>query len=147
MLVRTKYGIGESLSTDRGYTWSPVSPSGIQHPSARFFIRKLNSGSLLLVKHGPVDMKIGRSHLMAFISKDDGHSWSNGMLLDERPGVSYPDGQQTSDGRIYITYDYSRIKEQNILITSFTEDDILQGTDTKVLEVFNQRLLVSKGGK
>jgi len=146
MLVRTKYGIGESLSSDRGYTWSPVSPSGIQHPSARFFIRKLNSGSLLLVKHGPVDMKIGRSHLMAFISKDDGHSWSNGLLLDERPGVSYPDGQQTSDGRIYITYDYSRIKEQNILITSFTEDDILQGTDTKILEVFNRRLLVSKGG-
>ena len=38
MLIRTKYGIGESISTDRGFTWSPVIPSEILHPSARFFI-------------------------------------------------------------------------------------------------------------
>ena len=147
MFVRTNYGIGESISSDRGYTWSPLVPSGIQHPAARFFIRRLHSGNLLLVKHGPIDMKTGRSHLMAFVSKDDGLSWSNGLLLDERPGVSYPDGQQTSDGRIYITYDYNRSKEQNILVTSFTEDDILSGTDNKILEVFNRRNLISKGGK
>ncbi|RIH67132.1 exo-alpha-sialidase [Mariniphaga sediminis] len=146
MLVRTKYGIGESISNDRGYTWSPVIPSNIQHPAARFFIYRLNSGSLLLVKHGPIDMRTGRSHLMAFISKDDGHSWSNGLLLDERPGVSYPDGQQTNDGTIYITYDFNRTKDQNILITSFTEDDIKMGSDNKILEVFKQRQLISQGG-
>jgi hypothetical protein len=66
MLIRTKYGIGESISNDRGYTWSPVVPSNIQHPAARFFIYRLNSGNLLLVKHGPIDMRTGRSHLMAF---------------------------------------------------------------------------------
>ena len=92
-------------------------------------------------------MKIGRSHLMSFISKDDGRTWSNGLLLDERPGVSYPDGQQTSDGRIYITYDYKRSEEQKILMTSFTEDDILSGTDSKILEVFRHRNEISKGGK
>jgi hypothetical protein len=146
MLVRTKYGIGESISFDRGYTWSPVVPSNIQHPAARFFIYRLNSGSLLLVKHGPIDMRTGRSHLMAFISKDDGHSWSNGLLLDERPGVSYPDGQQTSDGTIYITYDFNRTKDQNILITSFTEDDIKMGSDNTILEVFKRRQLISHGG-
>ncbi|EON79249.1 hypothetical protein ADIS_0254 [Lunatimonas lonarensis] len=37
MLIRTKYGIGESTSMDRGVTWTPVVPSGIQHPSSRFF--------------------------------------------------------------------------------------------------------------
>lgn len=146
MLIRTRYGIGESVSNDRGYTWSPVIPSKIQHPSARFFIRRLNSGNLLLVKHGPVDMRTGRSHLMAFISTDDGHSWSNGLLLDERTGVSYPDGQQTSDGRIHITYDYNRTKDQNILVTSFTEDDITIGSDNKILEVYNNRIIVSKPG-
>jgi predicted neuraminidase len=146
MLVRTKYGIGESISFDRGYTWSPIVPSNIQHPAARFFIYRLNSGSLLLVKHGPIDMRTGRSHLMAFISKDDGHSWSNGLLLDERPGVSYPDGQQTSDGTIYITYDFNRTKDQNILITSFTEDDIKMGSDNTILEVFKRRQLISHGG-
>jgi hypothetical protein len=82
---------------------------------------------------------------MAFISKDDGHSWSNGLLLDERPGVSYPDGQQTSDGTIHITYDYNRTKDQNILVTSFTEDDIKIGSDNKILEVFKRRIVVSQG--
>jgi predicted neuraminidase len=101
----------------------------------------------LLVKHGPIDMRTGRSHLMAFVSKDDGHSWSNGLLLDERPGVSYPDGQQISDGTIHITYDYNRTKDQNILVTSFTEDDIKIGSDNKILEVFKHRTIVSQGGK
>ena len=146
MLVRTKYGIGESISKDKGFTWTPLVPSRIQHPAARFFIRRLNSGNLLLVKHGPIDMRIGRSHLMAFVSKDDGHSWSNGLLLDERSGVSYPDGQQAEDGTIYITYDYNRTKEQNVLITSFTEDDIISGSDYKILEVFKRRRIVSQGG-
>lgn len=152
MLVRTLYGIGESISTDKGITWSPLVPSRIQHPHARFFIYRLNSGNLLLVKHGPVDMKTGRaksgrSHLMAFISEDDGYSWSNGLLLDERPGISYPDGQQFSDGTIYITYDYNRRSDQKIFFTSFTEDDVLCGTDNKILEVFKRRSVVSQGGK
>ena len=146
MLVRTKYGIGESISNDRGLTWTPLVPSGIQHPAARFFIRRLYSGNLLLVKHGPVDMRTARSHLMAFISKDDGHSWTGGLLLDSRPGVSYPDGQQVSDGTIYITYDYNRTKDQNVLITSFTEDDIISGSPRKILEVFQNRRVISKGG-
>lgn len=147
MLVRTKYGMGESLSNDKGFSWSPLVPSKIQHPAARFFIHRLNSGNLLLVKHGPIDMRIGRSHLMAFFSTDDGHSWSNGLLLDERSGVSYPDGQQTQDGIIYITYDYNRTRDQNILITSFTEDDIILGSDRNILEIYKRRFVVSKGGQ
>ena len=146
MLVRTSYGIGESVSFDKGINWSPLIPSRIQHPAARFFIYRLNSGNLILVKHGPIVVKTRRSHLMAFVSNDDGHSWSNGLLLDERPGVSYPDGQQTNDGTIYITYDYNRTKDQNILVTSFTEDDIKIGSDNKILEVFKRRTIVSQGG-
>ncbi len=147
MLVRTNYGIGESVSFDRGFSWSPLVPSKIQHPVARFFIYRLFSGNLLLVKHGPIDVKTGRSHLMAFISEDDGHSWSNGLLLDERQGVSYPDGQQVSNGKIYITYDYSRRGAQNILMTSFTEDDIKIGSDNSLLKVYKNRQIISKGGK
>ncbi|NOX65867.1 MAG: exo-alpha-sialidase, partial [Chlorobi bacterium] len=147
MLVRTKYGIGESVSKDRGKTWSPLIPSKIKHPSARFFIRRLKSGNLLLVKHGPIDMKIGRSHLMAFISKDDGHTWSHGLLLDQRKGVSYPDGQQVEDGTIYIIYDYNRKTNQNIFTVSFTEEDILANDcDKRIIEVFQKRKTISKGG-
>lgn len=146
MLIRTKYGIGESISTDHGITWSPVIPSKISHPAARFFISRLKSGNLLLVKHGPVDVKIGRSHLMAFISKDDGHTWTNGLLLDERKGVSYPDGQQFKDGTIYLVYDYNRTTDQNILYTSFSEDDIINGTDKEIIEVYRRRTLINLGG-
>lgn len=147
MLIRTSYGIGESVSSDRGKSWSPVIPSNILHPSARFFISRLNSGSLLLVKHGPLDMRAGRSHLMAFISEDDGNTWSNGLLLDERDGISYPDAQQTSDGTVYIIYDYSRTGKQHILFTSFTEEDIVSGSDNKIIEVYKRRTIISQGGK
>ena len=35
MLVRTRYGIGESISNDGGFTWPEVTPSSIPHPAAR----------------------------------------------------------------------------------------------------------------
>jgi len=147
MLVRTRYGIGQTFSTDKGRSWSPLEPSKIQHTPSRFFISRLASGNLLLVKHGPIDTKAGRSHLMAFVSKDDGLSWSKGLLLDERDWVSYPDGQQAGNGTIYITYDYLRKKKQLILMTSFTEDDVLSGDyDAKIFEAFQRRTVVSDGG-
>ena len=127
MLIRTKYGIGESISKDWGKTWSAIVPSDIQHPAARFFIRRLSSGNLLLVKHGPIKERIGRSNLTAYLSKDDGQTWLGGLLLDERNGISYPDGQQHSDGSIHIVYDYSRTAAREILLAKFTEEDVLSG--------------------
>jgi hypothetical protein len=83
---------------------------------------------------------------MAFLSEDDGKNWSGGLLLDERPGVSYPDGQQAADGSIYIIYDFRRTGDQHILMTSFTEDDVIPCDGRKMLEVFQRRCLVSQGG-
>ena len=128
MLVRTAYGIGESVSADRGRTWSPVRPSEIPHPASRFFVRRLRSGNLLLVKHGPLDERIGRSRLTAFLSEDDGRTWSGGLLLDERQGVSYPDGVQAADGTIYIIYDYDRRGAKEILMATFCEADVIERT-------------------
>lgn len=127
MLVRTRYGIGETTSSDGGRTWLPVRPSGIPHPAARFFIRRLQSGRLLLVKHGPLDRRIGRSHLTAFLSEDDGAAWHGGLVLDERAGVSYPDGAQSPDGRVAVIYDWNRVDEKHILMAVFTEEDVLAG--------------------
>lgn len=129
MWVRTRYGIGQSISTDGGRTWSDVAPSKVAHPPARFFVRRLASGNLLLVKHGPIAKRIGRSHLTAYISTDDGETWQGGLLLDERSGVSYPDGFQKEDGRIYIIYDYDRLGAKEILLSVFTESDALAGKD------------------
>ena len=129
MWVRTRYGIGHSVSTDGGGTWSDIVPSKVAHPAARFFVRRLASGSLLLVKHGPIGERIGRSHLTAFVSKDDGITWQGGLLLDGRSGVSYPDGFQGENGRIYVIRDYDRLGEKEILMSVFTEEDVLAGQD------------------
>jgi predicted neuraminidase len=123
MLVRTRQGIGSAESIDCGRKWSAPQLSGISHPSTRFFIRRLRSGRLLLVKNNPPDGK-NRSHLTAFLGDDDGHNWIGGLLLDDRMNVSYPDGVQAPDGRIYIVYDRERFTAREILMAVFTEDDV-----------------------
>lgn len=129
MLLRTRDGISKSFSTDGGKTWTEPVKSKIPHPIARFFIRRLDSGNLLLVKHGPMDQTTGRSQLMAFLSRDDGKSWEGGLMLDRRDKVSYPDGFQAPDGTIYIIYDFERYEDKRILMSTFTEKDVLAKKD------------------
>jgi len=127
MLARTTAGIMESTSTDRGKTWStPAEPRGIVHPVARFHLRRLASGRILLVKHGAtMDTHEGRSKLTAWLSDDEGLTWNGGLMLDERTGISYPDGFQAPDGAVYISYDRNRSTDGEILLAKFTEEDVL----------------------
>jgi predicted neuraminidase len=128
MLARTKYGIGESFSTDKGRSWSEPKPSAIQNVSARFFIRRLRSGRLLLVKNGPIDRRLAkRSHMSAYLSEDDGKTWRGGLMLDERAAVSYPDGFQAPNGLIHILYDWNRHTDAEILMAKFREKDVMAG--------------------
>ena len=142
MLTRTCDGIGESFSTDGGYTWTPGRKSHIDGPCSRFHIRRLRSGRLLMINHYQFDQRIdledimsqgnvkswkGRSHLTALLSEDDGQTWPYYLLLDERNEVSYPDAKEAADGMIYVCYDWERVTQREILMARFTEDDILQG--------------------
>lgn len=142
MLTRTFDGIGESFSTDGGYTWTPGRKSHIDGPCSRFHIRRLRSGRLLMINHYQFDQRIdledimsqgnvkswkGRSHLTALLSEDDGQTWPYYLLLDERNEVSYPDAKEAADGMIYVCYDWERVTQREILMARFTEDDILQG--------------------
>jgi predicted neuraminidase len=145
LLVRTKYGIGESVSTDRGRTWSAGQPSTIPHINARFFIRRLKSGRLLLVRHDPPAGSTKRSHLKAYLSEDDGKTWTDGLLLDERVGVSYPDGTQDPDGTIHLIYDFDRKGARQILTATLTEADILAGKPLS--ERFRSRTVVNQAGQ
>ncbi len=126
MLVRTNFGIGRAFSMDRGYTWTQVERF-LPDATARFFFRRLASGHLLLIKHGPLHERIGRTHLTAYLSKDDGQTWQGGFCLDKRATVSYPDGMQAPDGTIYIIYDWNRADDKHILLAAFTEQDVLAG--------------------
>lgn len=127
MLVRTNYGIGESVSSDGGKTWTEVSPSAIGNPPSRFYIGRLKSGAILLVKNGPTDKRVGRSQMMAFVSDDDGATWLGGLMLDERDAVSYPDAVEAPDGFIHVVHDRERTKAREILHHRFKEADIRAG--------------------
>lgn len=139
MLVRTKYGIGQSFSYDRGATWTPGENSGIGGPGSRFFIRRLRSGNLMIVNHYDFN---GRNNLAARLSQDDGKTWIGHLMLDERSNVSYPDGIQDENGLIYVVYDRERYGAKEILMAKFTEESILKGNVTaKNTEL---RLIINK---
>lgn len=137
MPVRTSYGVGESFSSDGGQTWSPGKPSAIQGPGSRFHLRRLRSGRLLLVNHDRSRTTtaglMGRSHLTAWLSDDDGQTWRGGLLLDERQVVSYPDGVETVEGNIHVIYDFDRgdgnspTAGRQIFMAVFGEQDVEAG--------------------
>jgi predicted neuraminidase len=129
LLARTPRGIHQSFSNDGGQTWSKPIPS-YKNPVTRFFITRLESGNLLFLRHGtPEGEEKKRTRLMAWISDDEGITWKGGLMIDERNNVSYPDGFQSKDGRIYVTYDRDRGGEAEILLAIFTEEDVLAGKD------------------
>lgn len=139
MLVRTKAYLGESVSTNSGRSWARVAPSTITHVNARFFIRRLLSGRLLLVKHTtPPGMTLQRSHLTAHLSSDDGRTWSTGLLIDERPNISYPDGIESPAGRIFVVYDFERLKDKQIWLATFSENDVMKGSGSSGHVLVNQ---------
>lgn len=148
----TPQGIAESFSTDRGVTWSAPRLSAIKHTASRFHISRLQSGNLLLVKHSAIDVELAtvgrkqRRELTAFISQDDGRSWSKGLIIDARIACTYPDAQQAADGTIYLTWDFNRSKDQEILMTTFREEDVIAASDEAATRVKENRKLVSKGG-
>ncbi len=129
-LLRVQAGIAEAFSYDQGRTWTAPAlsrslPSG---PSSRFFCQRLSSSRLLLVYHDPSpENPRNRERLTAYLSEDDGQTWPWQLLLDERAGVSYPDGVYSADGRIYIIYDFARYQGGYIQLARFREEDILAG--------------------
>lgn len=63
-------------------------------------------------------------------------------MIDERSGVSYPDCVQAPDGTIYLIYDYQRTGAKQILMATFTEQDLAVGKcvsdKTRLRVVVNQ---------
>lgn len=114
---------------------------------SRFALIRLRSGNLLFVKHGTTPTALPtltdaerreknpwvvhytrRRELTAFLSRDDGKTWEGGLRLEPQGGMaSYPDGQQTKDGSIWISYDFERTHDGQIRLSRFTEQDVLAG--------------------
>ena len=62
--------------------------------------------------------------MTASLSEDDGKSWPWNLTLDPR-NTSYPDAAETESGTIYAVHDCGRQSDKEILISKFTEEDIL----------------------
>jgi len=117
----------ESFSDDAGKTWSPLTDvTKFMAPDSRIFIRRLQSGNLLLVYNDDPEKK-SRKNIVAVLSEDDGKTWPYKLSLDERINISYPDGVQDEQGLIYIIYDRSRTGDKEILMSTFKEEDIKSG--------------------
>ena len=146
MYIRDREGMLASESHDQGWTWSTPQHLPWQCASARFLLRRLRSGAALLVRHANAEDPAVRSHMTAFISRDDGASWEGGLLLDARDRISYPDGYQEDDGLIRVQYD--RLREcGEILMASFTEEDALAGRDVSGRVVLRQPLVQSRSAR
>lgn len=129
MLGRIKDGLMESFSYDGGRTWTEAQRAAVQSVSARFHLRRLPSGRILLIKHGPKaeEAAARREELTAFLSEDDGKTFPYALMLDERFEVSYPDADIGLDGEIYISYDRNRAIDGEIIMACIREEDILAG--------------------
>lgn len=127
MLSRMSYGIGEADSSDGGRTWTDTVPSKIKSPSSRFYVGRLQSGALLLVKSGDMNEDENRNRIFAYVSDDDGYTWLGGLELDARDNTSYPDAVQTSDGFIHVVNDFDREGAKEIVHHRFMESDVRSG--------------------
>lgn len=126
-------------SEDGGRTWSVFRSElmpPFRGPGTRFYIGRLRSGNLLFVNNDDASQ---RKNMTAYLSRDDGASWT-GMLLDDRNYVSYPDVCEAEDGSICVIYDRNRSFEREILLVKFREKDFAQNLKPKIITV-------SQGGK
>ena len=131
-------GIEESVSRDGGRIWSDFEmqlPDPLTGPGSRFHLSRLQSGAMLLLNHvshhnSSPQAAFRRTSLAAFLSDDDGKTWTKPYIFDERIDISYPDACQMKDGRILIIYDHNRKTDAEILFLSLTEEEIRQGQPT-----------------
>ncbi len=123
MLARTRSGIAQSLEAAPGL-WQPLVDPAFPGPNSRFYIGRLPGRELLMINHVGYT---GRSHLTALLSYDDGLTFPDQLLLDERQAVAYPDAAIAEDGSIYVIYDYDRNGTGQMMLCHFTLDDIRAG--------------------
>lgn len=146
-LARTAVGVGflaEAESFDGGATWGDSRLTGIADPSARFFLRRLKSGRVLLIKNDSRSQEAScreRLFMTAFLSEDEGRTWCASMVID--PGdSSYPDAVEDDAGNIYLVHDRGRFSFREIVFSRFTEKDIMAGKLVEHTSFCNQ--IISK---
>jgi hypothetical protein len=73
--------------------------------------------------------KTARTRMTAYLSDDDGKTFTHRILLCDEGQISYPSAALSKDGSVYIVYDQGRgvIGQHTIFLSKITEEDILAG--------------------
>ncbi len=98
--------VWQSLSSDRGNTWSPPDPTNLPNPDSAIDLLRLTDGKIALAFNNSSD---SRTPLTLALSEDDGQTWQGFKDLETGPGsFSYPAMTQARDGLIHVSYTYRR---------------------------------------
>ena len=150
---RARKGQKFAESFDGGKTWKLGGYYAMQFSiNTKCILKTLPSGRVLLVAND-VQMKeengkteyyftdengkerelkkheTARTRMTAYLSDDDGKTFTHKMLLCDEGQISYPSATLSKDGTIYIVYDQGRgvIGQHTIFLSKVTEEDILAG--------------------
>jgi predicted neuraminidase len=97
--------IWQTWSEDNGMTWRTPEKTGLKHNDSGIDLLSLKGGKLVLVFNDTDEKK--RTPLKLVISEDNGETWINEIVLEEKEGeFSYPAIIQTRDGMIHCVYNY-----------------------------------------
>jgi predicted neuraminidase len=113
MLARSMEGsVYRSDSTDGGRTWCEAYPTDLPNNNSGIDLAMLGGGILALV-YNPTRPEAGktkgpRTPLVVRLSRDNGHTWDDELLLDEGDKqYSYP-AVVASGHDLYVTYTWKR---------------------------------------
>jgi hypothetical protein len=124
VMLRGIDGLYFSTSKDMKVWTTAKKFNTILTTSSRFFLGRLASGKIALV----LSNSTVRSDLKIYLSEDEMKTWKYSMMLDVKPGVSYPDLSQDKDGTIHLVYDFDRFGKMAINHLTFTEDDVINNS-------------------
>jgi predicted neuraminidase len=117
MLLRSTGRIGRivaSSSNDGGLTWEAGRPTQLPNPNAGIDVVRLQDGRLVLVYN---HLPHGRDAIHLAVSKDEGDTWSDPLVLEEGQGeFSYPAVIQSADGLVHITYTWRRTHIRHLVV-------------------------------
>lgn len=111
-MPRLVRGLKQSLTT--AVIRGKKRKNGIVETDTRHYISKLASGRVLLIYNAHPQ---NRTNMTIALSEDDGATWKYQKIFDTRQFITYLDAQE-KDGVIYMTYDYKRISEREILFAN-----------------------------
>ncbi len=133
MLIRSGASrLYQSYSHD-GREWTRGKKSAIRNCRSRFYVRRLQSGRILLINNTHPKKRIG---MYAALSEDEGKTFPYRLTLDTREKVSYPDCVQGSTGKLHIVFDRERKKVGEINYICIEESEILHTRGHKTLKIF-----------